>query len=87
VCQVAGLPTLCVINVMMPDYTPSVMKKTATVSDGKGVSVVIHARMTPETVEAMASAGPDDPEHRCAPSVRLPCPHHKKKKKQKEPTF
>ena len=55
-----GVPTCCLINVMIPDYTRSLMKSTRTISDGKGISVVILARMTPETRATMA-AGSEKP--------------------------
>ncbi|KAK3266422.1 hypothetical protein CYMTET_24952 [Cymbomonas tetramitiformis] len=49
---VAGLPTLLVLNMMVPDYTPSFGFK-AKAQDGPGISIIVYAAMTKQTRAAL----------------------------------
>lgn len=49
---VAGLPTLLVLNMMVPDYAPSFGFK-AKAQDGPGISIIVYAAMTDQTRAAL----------------------------------
>lgn len=51
---VAGLPTHYLLNISIPDYSPQ-WRRPAEGFDGPGVMVLVHARMTPATRQALAS--------------------------------
>jgi hypothetical protein len=49
---VAGLPTHYLLNICIPDYSPQ-WRRPPNGFDGPGVLVLVHARMTPATRQAL----------------------------------